>query len=157
ISVLLLALGGILYLVFRAPSAEQLFAQAQRLMETKTQDNITQARNGPIKDYLEYYGDRTDGQTRQIREWADRYDVALLDQQLEKRQRLNLSPEGDAETHARRPVGFENVGDWSGAREQWSEVAKFKKTRMPMCTYGAFWRRRESRMWPLRRRSKRSC
>src|SRR5207244_1688484 len=126
ILVLLLALGGVLYLIFRAPSPEQLFAQAQRPMETKTQENITQARSGPIKDYLENYGDRMDAQTRQIREWADRYDVALLEQQLENRQRLKLSPEGDAETHARRAVHFEDVGDWDGAREQWSEVAKLK-------------------------------
>jgi serine/threonine-protein kinase len=126
ISVLLLALGGILYLVFRTPSAEQLFAQAQRLMDTKSQENVTQARNGPIKDYLENYGDRTDAQTRQIRAWADRYDVALLEQQLENRQRMKMSPEGDAESHARSAVHFENVGDWGGAKEQWSEVAKFK-------------------------------
>src|SRR5436190_1763036 len=75
IAILLLALGGILYLAFRTPSAEQLFAQAQRLMETKKEEDAAQARNGPIKDYLETYGDRTDAPSRQVRQWADRYDV----------------------------------------------------------------------------------
>jgi predicted Ser/Thr protein kinase len=126
ISLVLLALAAILYLAFRTPSAEQFFAQAQRLMETKKQEDAAHARNGPIKDYLENYGDRTDAQSRQIREWADRYDVALLEQQLENRQRLKLSPEGEAETRARKAVHFEDVGDWGGAQEQWSEVAKLK-------------------------------
>jgi hypothetical protein len=115
-----------LYAVFRAPSAEVLFAQAQRLMEAKTQDAAAQARNGPIKDYLDNYGDRTDAQARQIREWADRYDVALRELQMDKRQRLKLSPDGEAETQARRAVHCEEDGDWGGAQEQWRQVEKFK-------------------------------
>jgi serine/threonine-protein kinase len=126
ISVLLLAIVGILYLVFRAPRAEALFAQAQHLMATDNPAEITKARNGPIKDYLYYYPDRADAQSQQIRDWADHYDVALREQQLDKRYRLKLSPEGEAETQARRALNSEETGDWSAALEQWNEVAKFQ-------------------------------
>jgi serine/threonine protein kinase len=124
ISVLLLAIAGIFYLVFRAPRADELFAQAQRLLATDNPTEIAQARNGPIRDYLYYYSDRNDEQSNQIRKWADDYDVALREQQLENRYRLKLSPEGEAETAARRALHSEENGDWNAAREQWNEVAK---------------------------------
>jgi hypothetical protein len=126
ISGLLLAVAGVLYLVFRPPSPEKLFAQAQRLMETKDPQQIAQARNGPIQDYLSYYGDRTDSQTRQMQDWANRYDVALREQQLDNRQRLKWSPEGEAEVHARRARHGEEVGDWGAVNEEWREVTKLK-------------------------------
>ena len=93
-------------------------------MATDNPAEIAQARNGPIKDYLYYYPDRNDEQSNQIREWADRYDVALREQQL--RNRLKLAPEGEAETAARRALSSEEAGDWNAAREQWKEIAKLQ-------------------------------
>jgi hypothetical protein len=95
-------------------------------METKTQEGAERARNGPIKDYLYYYSDRTDEQTKQIQDWGDRYDIALREQQLDNRYRLKLPPEGKAESQARRALSSEEVGDWGAANEHWREVAKFK-------------------------------
>jgi hypothetical protein len=126
ISILLLLLGGAVYLAFRPPSAEKLFAQAQRLMEGNKPEQVAQARDGPIKDYLEYHGDRSDAQAKQIREWADRYDVALREQQLENRYRLKISTDEEAEMQARRALHCEEGGDWSGAREHWGQAAKLK-------------------------------
>ncbi len=118
-SALLFVVVGVFYLVFRPPRAEKLFAQAQRLMESKDPQLAAQARSGPIQDYLYYYGDRTDAPTRQIQEWADRYDVVLREQQLENRRRLKWSPEGEAEAHAQRALQSEEVGDWVTANAQW--------------------------------------
>jgi predicted Ser/Thr protein kinase len=131
ILILLLFVGGAVYLAFRPPSAEKLFAQAQQLMEANNPKLIEQARNGPIKDYLEYYGDRTDGQAKQLRAWADRYDVAQREQQLETRSRWKIPPEGDAETQARQALHCEEGGDWSGVTEHWDQVVKLKANTDP--------------------------
>src|SRR5205814_3733564 len=48
LSLLLLLLAGLLYLVFRAPSPAQLYAQAQRLLAGNHPQQVAQARNGPI-------------------------------------------------------------------------------------------------------------
>lgn len=124
---LLLAVAGLVYLIFAPSSADRLFTEAQHLMERPDdRERVAQARNGPIKDYLYYYADRKDPQTEQMRRWADQYDVPLREQQLDKRYRVGLSPEDDAETHARRALKGEEVGDWHTAKEEWGEVAKFK-------------------------------
>ncbi len=124
---LLLAVAGVLYLVFQPSSADKLFTEAQHLMERPHDpERVAQARNGPIKDYLYYYADRKDSQTEQMRRWADQYDIPLREQQLENRHRLNLSPEGEAEAHARKAVKSEEVGDWDTASAQWTEVETFK-------------------------------
>src|SRR5439155_24172691 len=114
------------YLVFRTPSPDKRFAEVQRLMETKSQQQITEARNGPIQDYLYHYGNRADPQTKQIQEWADRYDVALREQQLENRHRMKWAPEEEAEALAQRALSSEEAGDWGAAKEQWTAAAKFK-------------------------------
>jgi hypothetical protein len=103
-----------------------LFAEAQRLMDTKSPEDAERARNGPIRDYLYYYGDRTDAQSKQMQDWGDRYDIALREQQLDNRYRLKLPPEGKAESQARRALRGEEVGDWGAANEHWKEAAKFK-------------------------------
>ena len=93
-------------------------------MEGNNPEQVAQARNGPIKDYLDSYADRKDSQTEQIRKWADRYDIILREQQLVNR--LKLPPEGEAESHARRALTSEEGGDWDGANQHWREAAKLK-------------------------------
>jgi hypothetical protein len=164
---LLLVVAGVLYLVFQPSSADRLFTEAQHLMERPDDpERVAQARNGPIKDYLYYYGDRKDPQAEQMRTWADRYDIPLREQQLENRHRLNLSPEGEAEVHARQALKSEEVGDWDTANEHWREVEKFKgnedkdlhlwglvaeKRLQYLAMAGAFESRFESRLAQLKR------
>jgi serine/threonine-protein kinase len=124
LSVLLLLIGGAVYLAFQPPSAAKLFAQAQRLMESNNPEQVELARKGPIKDYLQYYGNRSDPQTNQIRQWAERYEVALRELQL--RNRLKLPTEDEAERQARQALHSEEDGDWNGAKDRWSQVAKLK-------------------------------
>jgi serine/threonine-protein kinase len=71
---LLLALGvvgSLLALVFRPPSADNLYQQAKKLMDSPNFEDHEKALDGPIKEYLRRYGNREDQQAKTVQEWND--------------------------------------------------------------------------------------
>ena len=86
---ILALLGGValtLYLVFRPPSADKLYADAERLMKSGNADKIDEARDGPIREYLTRYEARLskDPKTKQVRQWADDIDARYCEAKLQK-------------------------------------------------------------------------
>jgi serine/threonine-protein kinase len=116
--VLLLMLGGIVAIIVKAmqpPTAEALFASAERLMAS---GKIDDARSGPIAEYLKRYGDRQDEQAQQIHEWADQYDTDVKERQLYNRRKL-FDAESEGEAAARHALESEDSGQWEAAQERW--------------------------------------
>src|SRR5262249_43043831 len=67
---LLAAIGVVFYFAFlRKPSPDDLYAQAKALMATDDAKKWLEARSGPVKEYLDYYGDRDDDLTTAMKNW----------------------------------------------------------------------------------------
>jgi hypothetical protein len=58
ISILLTAMGGLIYWASRPADPHQLFLNAQILMQSGDWDKQMRARNGPIQNFLRHYADR---------------------------------------------------------------------------------------------------
>jgi serine/threonine-protein kinase len=121
---ILIVIAGILYFTFRPPGADRLFHEAEKLMTSANPEHWDQARKGPLKQYLEYYGKRDDDQARQIRAWADQADVRRLERQLTTRMRVSMPPLDDSERTAREAVRAEETGDLTTARDRWQQTAE---------------------------------
>lgn len=130
-----LAVGGI-WLALRPPSAETLFARAKSLMEKgsyESPDKWYEAREGPLKDYLKYYGDRDDQSTRDVRDAilrVDAYDRDKLLTRFVRSQRGELAikvepdPERPWQGMGLEAALAENEGDLAKAREIWAALAQ---------------------------------
>jgi len=129
-AIALLAVLGVMAFVFwyalKPPSAATLYRRANQLMSSNNPDYWKKAREEPIKQYLKYYGDRHDEQTAQVHGWADKVDVATLEQQLHNRMKMSMTPEGDAESGAQAAVRREDAGDFEGALARWHALLKLK-------------------------------
>jgi serine/threonine-protein kinase len=132
---LLAIVGFLLYLFLIPPSAEKLYAEAEKLVNSGNPDDQLRARSesGPIKRYLRYYGDRDDPQTLKVRKWADDVEVQDRSERLrgllesKKGQRtIRIEPDNDEERLALRAASAQDDGDLSQARELWVRLAKSK-------------------------------
>jgi serine/threonine-protein kinase len=126
---ILAGLGLALWLIFRPPSAESLYKQAEKLMASKEPDDWYKARSGPIKEYLAHYTSRPGEQTKQVREWAsqiDRYENHQLVQNYirKKRKQITISSQNDAQELAFKAADAEERGDLETAKKTWEEVQK---------------------------------
>jgi hypothetical protein len=97
-------------------------------MASGNPEDHDRAREGPIQEYLDRYGDRTDESARKMRRWADDMDLALRDRQLDKRFRMGLSPDDDAERAAFAAVRNEDEGDLQAAQERWTSLVKHSES-----------------------------
>jgi serine/threonine-protein kinase len=126
ISALLAAIGGVLYLAFKPASAEQLFQQAQRLMESE--ETWVQAKDGPLEEFRNRYPNHP--KARQVREWLEQIEVQQFDRHVRAKYRLarnlgrDFDPENDAERMAYYAVRYEEFGDLALARERWFALAQ---------------------------------
>lgn len=125
LTLLLAAVGSVLYVAFKPAPPEQLFAQAQKLMASADPTHHDQARTGPIQEYLDRYGGLGDEQTRQVRAWADAYDAGLKEKQLNNRRRMKVSPEGD-ERIAFEAMDHEAANRYGEALKRWQELVKYR-------------------------------
>jgi serine/threonine-protein kinase len=122
---------GLLFLILRHPSPEKLYKQAERLWNSGKEENRDRAREGPIKEYLSRYGQLDDERTRQVRRWAEDYDVAgkekLLARHL-KRERTGLGLKVEAQTSADekalKAASAEDDGDLKRALALWQELTR---------------------------------
>jgi serine/threonine-protein kinase len=117
-------LAGLLYMVFKPPTAESLYADAERLMKSDNPDDWDKAidRDGPIPDYMRRYGRNDDERTRQILAWSNTAHAALKERQLANRMRTGLDPQNDAEQAAQNGVRYENSGNLVAARKSWEAL-----------------------------------
>ncbi len=111
------------YFFLRPPSPDELHHQAQVLMEKSRTD---EARDGPIKEFLERYRNRDDAQAAEMRGWADRIDLEVRELQLHKIMKLGRPAEDEAEQAAFAAVHAEEAGEWPQAREHWHALDKYK-------------------------------
>jgi len=126
--VLLLALAGTLYFLLRPPSTETLYAQAQKLMASKNLEDLEQARDGPIKTYLEHYSADPGPKTQQMRQWLTdiefKQDEQLLHNYLAKKKGpLKVQYQSDAEKDGFAAIDAEEDGDLKKAKELWQAMA----------------------------------
>jgi serine/threonine-protein kinase len=124
--------GTLLYLVFKPPSAEKLYQQAEKLMTSANVEDHDKAQTGPIEKYLNRYGSQDDELTRKVRAWSDRNQIRYAEDKLLKlrqmrRKNLPFAPmEGEGEEKPFAAAEAEDAGDLTKAREKWQEVEKDK-------------------------------
>jgi eukaryotic-like serine/threonine-protein kinase len=127
--VLALAVGAIVMLLQPA-SADSLYRDAERLMQSENPEKHDEAREKPIKQYLARYGKLDTPQTRQMLKWAEDYDAAryekLIDRHLryqkEKTARLAVEAQTKSEELAFKAADAEYDGDRTAAEKLWKEV-----------------------------------
>jgi serine/threonine-protein kinase len=133
LSVLLLAVLVVLFFVFFVkPSAESLYRDAERAMASSDLEKRLEARrrDGPIYDYLRYYGDVDNETTRKVKKWADEIDCEYTEKHLLKRFEDNVGVGVDQEEKDfRKAVEAERKGDLKEAREFWGKLAAKYKDR----------------------------
>jgi serine/threonine-protein kinase len=127
----ILVVGGIIYVGARPPSAQALFDKAQALMKSTDPDDWSQAREGPIADYLRRFGEASDEQGKQIQRWADQIDLEEKERQLRNRMRMKMTPEGAAERLAQSAVHSEQAGELDLAAESWAKVKEAEEAKAP--------------------------
>jgi serine/threonine-protein kinase len=131
---LLLLLGGVvtaLVVVLRPASADTLYRQAERLWTSAKPENRDRAREGPIRDYLRRFGDQNDEKTKQVRAWAEEYDVADYETKMDRYVRRQIKGVGlaveardDAEKMAFEAAWAEHNGDRDRATKLWQQILK---------------------------------
>jgi serine/threonine protein kinase len=137
---LLFLLAGIittLVIVFQPPSANSLYKKAEKLMASGDPDKRSRAIEGPIKEYLARYGGQDNQQTRQIRAWADEYEVDRYEKLLQRyirHEKLNkglaVEARTDSEGMAFKAGLAEYDGDVEKARKLWAAVIERDRLRV---------------------------
>jgi serine/threonine-protein kinase len=122
--------GGIV-LLSRPPSQQALYREAERLMKSDNPDKHDKAMEdrGPVRRYLDLYGQLDDERTRQVRQWADDYDAARWEKLIDRHVRHEKEKRGlavEAQTPAQK-LAFkaalaEHDGDREEASKLWKEV-----------------------------------
>jgi serine/threonine-protein kinase len=139
-------------------SADDLFDEASRAWNSGEPARREKAREGPIREYLRRFGDRTDEQSRQIHEWADEMDSNQLERTLLNRMRLpgNPPPDEPAEGTVRMAVRQEEAGEIDDADKSWQELLKSKieAERRRAYLYGVLAEKRLSRLQGVKDRLK---
>jgi serine/threonine-protein kinase len=125
----LAVVGTLLYLVFRPPSPDKLYQQAERLMKSANEEDHEKAYDGPITEYFKRRYDKRPGpQTEQIQAWADAVLVKRGEDKLRKLREMtskNLPfrpQEGEGEDKPFAAALAEDKGDVERARTLWEEA-----------------------------------
>ncbi|HEY7308083.1 MAG TPA: serine/threonine-protein kinase [Gemmataceae bacterium] len=137
---LLLALsvvGTLLYLVFRAPSADKLYQQAQKAWKSGDPDVRDQAigPNGAIRRYIKEYGSKNDERAKEVRGWDEQIQVEqkerLIARFLQKKRNnsaLAFEAQDKAEEEAFAAAKAEDDGERDKAVERWQQVKQIGST-----------------------------
>jgi hypothetical protein len=131
VGAIMAALLAVVYVAFiKAPPAEWLYAQAERLMKSdKIEDRREAARrpDGPLAEFLYYHPDHP--KVGQIRSWIDQVDLENLELQMHNRRNRNMEPdEKEAEPTARLALDAEEVGKLQEAVKHWESLLKLKNS-----------------------------
>src|SRR5262249_42625848 len=90
-----------------------------------------EAREGPIKKYLEHYADRVDEPTKHMRDWADLSYREDREHQLRNRMRMKMTADDPTEQQAQFAVGAEEEGDHATAKSHWQALLKYRNDADP--------------------------
>ena len=117
----------LLYLVFRPLSADALYQQAKKLMDSPEFEDHEKALAGPIEEYGKRYANRSDEQARTIQAWKEKTENAqkerLLQNYLQKKGGLfKVQPQDKLEELAFEAVSAEDNGDPERADEKWGQI-----------------------------------
>jgi serine/threonine-protein kinase len=124
LSAILLAVLYVIYVTFiKAPSADSLFKEAQRLAESDDLEVRREARRGPIPDFLRYYPD--DPRATKVRQWDD--DIARDEEENSLYRRLNLAAASRGESQARKALQAEEDENLAEAAKIWKELTALKE------------------------------
>jgi predicted Ser/Thr protein kinase len=111
----------------RPPSPDALFKRAERMMNA---GKIDEARDGPIKEYIDRYGSLEGPQTEQMRKWLEEYEVARYEKLFGRHLRhvkegrgLRVEAQTEAQGAAFEAVVAEHDGDRAKAEKLWKAVA----------------------------------
>jgi serine/threonine-protein kinase len=122
LSGILLAMAAVTYFVaIKAPSAESLIVQAEKIMASPNIDEWRSAReDGPIAQFLRYYPGHSEAP--KMRAWDDQ--ILLKDRELQMINRRNrdIKAEGQLEKSARLALEHEDNGKLGDATTLWSSV-----------------------------------
>ncbi|HEY7427963.1 MAG TPA: serine/threonine-protein kinase [Gemmataceae bacterium] len=132
---LLLALGVVgtlLYLVFKPPSADKLYQQAQRVWKSgdaEVQDQAIEP-NGAIFKYLKHYGSRNDERAKEVRVWDEQIKIEQKERQIVKYLQKQgtrgvFEPQDEMEKAAFAAAKAEDKGDREGASESWQKLKTY--------------------------------
>jgi serine/threonine-protein kinase len=133
--VLLVVAGGALYYgLTQKPSPDSLYQRAEKLMKNRDDwEKAADPHGGPLTEYFHYYGDRTDKQAQQMREWSDLIDTDEREQKLPRLLSgrkggglLSIKPLPGVETTALDATVAEEDGDLARARLLWQDVQQKK-------------------------------
>jgi serine/threonine-protein kinase len=81
----LAVLAAVIYWAFQPPSADRIYQQAKELMDSTdlAAHETAYATNGPLEQYLKYYGNREDEQTRKVNAWVNQAGREYCEKTLE--------------------------------------------------------------------------
>ena len=120
----------VIYFAFlRTASAESMFAEAQALMKSASEERREEARKGPIADFLRLYPDHE--KAPQMQAWADQVDCEIRERQMFNRRNLKMRADSEAETDARLALDNEELGKLDIAARLWNNLAKLKDDKDP--------------------------
>jgi serine/threonine-protein kinase len=115
----------------RPPSAERLYQEADRLLQSDKQEmrDRAHADRGPIQTYLRLYGKRDDAMTEKVRQWAEDHEVAFYEKLLDRHVRhvkekkgFAVEAQGDSQQQAFDAALAEYDGDRDRAAKLWQQV-----------------------------------
>ncbi|NBR07271.1 MAG: serine/threonine protein kinase [Planctomycetes bacterium] len=121
-----------MYEIFiRTPSAKSLIVSANKLIKANSRD---EAREGPIADFLKYYPDLNDEESKKIKALADEIDVeqceALLRQYLKiTAKNFKFGVQEEVEGKAFEAISLETEGKFDDADKAWAAIAQNYKGR----------------------------
>ncbi len=123
------SLTGIYFAFIRAPSAESLYAQAERLMKSDSEEDRKAAREGPLASFLASYPEHE--KAKKIQEWADQVDCEIAEKQMIIRRSRGINvassdEERKAEDKARLALDNEDIGKLDVAAQYWQELLRYK-------------------------------
>lgn len=124
----LAAVVGVLWYALQPPSADGLYVQAEKLMTSGSAEDGRTARDGPIQQYLKYYGSTQNEHTAQIHRWADQVDLQMREAQLRNRKKVGLtaSTTDPNEKTAAGALDDEQKGNLASAFKRWNELLPLK-------------------------------
>lgn len=121
------ALGSVLYLVTRPPTAEALFAQAEKLMKSAEPDDHDAALDGPLKLYRRHYASQTGDLAKQMRAWTEQADMEQADRLLQNylrklQKKITIEAQTKDEEKGFKAAHLEETGDLDAASQAWKEL-----------------------------------
>lgn len=112
------------FFLIKAPDADRLYADAQRLMQSTELDDHKQARRGPIEDFFRYHADHP--KAADMARWRDQVDAEVCDFHVKKRHGGKWTPDSDMERTAFEALDDEELGKLAEARKRWQDLLPLK-------------------------------